>query len=187
MNLQYYKEILERAGVVFESGLSQAEIQELERQYAFAFPSDLKDFLMFALPTSQGFLNWRRASNDEIVYSLTWPYEGMCFDIEQNSFWLEKWGQQPASLDEAFSIARKAIEQAPTLIPINGHRYIPDRPNEAGNPIFSVYQTDIVYYGCDLADYLQNEFSYYFGRSEHFLKGEIKYIEFWSQFAEDAV
>jgi hypothetical protein len=187
MDLQYYKEVLERAGVVFEAGLSQAEIQELEQRYGFVFPPDLKDFLMFALPVSKGFLNWRQADNVEIVKSLHWPYEGMCFDIESNSFWLEEWGQRPASLDEAFAIAGKAIEHAPALIPIYGHRYMPDRPDEAGNPVFSVYQTDIVYYGCDLADYLENEFSYYFGRSGYSLKGEIKRIEFWSQFAEDAV
>jgi hypothetical protein len=187
MDLQHYRRVLERAGVVFESGLSQAEIQKLEGQYGFVFPPDLKELLMFALPVSQGFLNWRHATNEEIGHILIWPYEGMCFDIEQNSFWLEEWGQQPASLDQAFSIARKAIEQAPTLIPIYGHRFIPDRPNEAGNPIFSVYQTDIIYYGCDLADYLENEFRYYFGRSEYGLKGRIKQIEFWSQFAEDAV
>ena len=184
MDLQYYREVLERAGVVFESGLSQDEIKIIEARYGFEFPSDLKDFLMFALPVSQGFLNWRRASDEEILHILIWPYEGICFDIEQNSFWLEAWGQQPASLNEAFAIARKAIEQAPTLIPIYGHRFIPDRPNEAGNPIFSVYQTDIIYYGHDLADYFENEFRYYFGRTEHRLKGGVKQIEFWSQFAE---
>jgi hypothetical protein len=187
MDLQYYREVLERAGVIFETGLSQAEIQELEQKYGFVFPPDLKDFLMFALPISNGFLNWRQASNEEIVRSLSWPYEGMCFEIEQNSFWLKEWGRSPVSLDEAFAIARKAIEHAPTLIPINGHRYIPDRPCESGNPVFSVYQTDIIYYGRDLADYLGNEFRYYFGRSEYSLGSEIKHIEFWSRFAEDAV
>lgn len=187
MDLPYYREVLVRADVVFESGLSHAEVQELQGRYGFAFPPDLREFLMFALPISRGFLNWREASEEEIVSRLNWPYEGMCFDIEQNSFWLEEWGRQPRSLDESFAIAREAVKQAPGLIPINGHRYIPDRPNEEGNPIFSVYQTDIIYYGGDLADYLENEFSYYFGQREHRLKSEIKYIEFWSQFAEDAV
>ncbi|HXG66624.1 MAG TPA: SMI1/KNR4 family protein [Blastocatellia bacterium] len=175
--------MLEQAGVLFEPGLSQAEIRQIEEEYHFKFPPDLKDFLMFALPVSHGFLNWRQADKEEIVRSLSWPYEGMCFDIAHNSFWLEEWGRPP-SLEEAFAIARKAVEYAPALIPINGHRYIPDRPDEACNPVFSVYQTDIIYYGCNLADYLENEFSYYFGRSEHSLKGEIKHIEFWSNLVE---
>ena len=129
---------------------------------------------MFALPISQGFLNWRKAGREQILYSLSWPYEGICFDIEHNSFWLEEWGQQPTSLNKAFEIAKQAVENAPILIPINEHRYIPDTPAENGNPIFSVYQTDIIYYGCNLADYLENEFSHYFGQSGDRLTGEIK-------------
>jgi hypothetical protein len=44
------------------------------------------------------------------------------------------------------------------LIPIYGHRMMPDEPHLPGNPVFSVYQTDIIYYGYDLADYLRHEF-----------------------------
>ena len=187
MNLGHYKDVLVDAGVIFEQGLSQTEIQHLEEKYKFRFPPDLREFLLFALPTSKGFLNWREAGEGKIVESLAWPYMGICFDIEQNGFWLEEWGERPSSLGEAFEIARKAVEDAPTLIPINGHRYLPARPNEAGNPVFSIYQTDIIYYGANLEDYLENEFSYYFGRSGHGIEGEIRHNEFWSQFAEDAV
>src|SRR5262249_6633665 len=181
MDLEHYKNGLERAGVLFASGLSESEINQIQRRYHFLFPPDLKNFLMFALPISHKFINWRDASEQMISERLSWPYEGMYFDIEHNSFWLEEWGQRPASLDEAFSVARKAVEHAPTLIPICSHRYIPDRPNEAGNPVFSVYQTDIICYGGDLAEYLENEFSYYFGKSEFSLKKESKHIEFWTQ------
>jgi hypothetical protein len=184
MDLEHYKDGLERAGVLFAPGLSEAEINQIQRRYHFIFPPDLKNFLMFALPISHSFINWRDASEEIISEKLSWPYVGMLYDIEDNSFWLEEWGQLPASLDEAFSIARKAVEHAPVLIPICSHRYIPDRPNEAGNPVFSVYQTDIIYYGSDLAEYLENEFSYYFGRSGFDLKKEIKHIEFWSQLVE---
>jgi hypothetical protein len=187
MNLEYYKNVLMQAGVVFERGLSQAEIQQIEDKYNFRFPPDLKDLLSFALPTSKGFLNWREADEDSIVQRLLWPYIGICFDIQQNDFWLTEWGERPSSLDEAFAIARKAFDDAPTLIPIRSHRYIPDRPNEARNPIFSVYQTDIIYYGANLGDYLENEFAYYFGESAHSLSDEIKYIEFWSAFTGDAI
>jgi hypothetical protein len=186
MNLKRYKEVLVEAGVIFEPALSQTEIRQIEERYKFRFPPDLREFLMFALPASSGFLNWRKAEEAEIIKSLMWPCIGICFDIERNSFWMEEWGERPSTLEDALAIARKAIESAPTLIPINGHRYIPERPDEAGNPVFSVYQTDIIYYGADLADYLENEFSYYFGRAEYRLEGEVKQIEFWSHLAEDA-
>lgn len=35
---------------------------------------------------------------------------------------------------------------------------IPDEPNEPGNPVYSVHQTDIIYYGSDLTDYFECEF-----------------------------
>ncbi|MCI0491164.1 MAG: SMI1/KNR4 family protein [Blastocatellia bacterium] len=185
MDLDYYKNTLEQAGVLFAHGLSESEIESIQEKYRFQFPPDLKEFLMFALPISDGFVDWRDATEDEIANRLLWPYEGICFDIENSSFWLEEWGQQPESLDEAFATAKKAVESAPALIPIYIHRYIPDRPNEVGNPVFSVYQTDIIYYGSDLADYLENEFRYYFDRSEYSLTGEIKHIEFWSRLVEN--
>src|SRR5260370_23892793 len=111
---------------------------------------------MFALPVSNGFVNWRSATEEEIKEGMSRPYDGICFDIEHNVFWPGAWGTRPSSLDDAFAIAKKAVDAAPILIPILGHRYIPDSPNEAGNPVFSVYQTDIIYYGSELAGYLQN-------------------------------
>jgi hypothetical protein len=100
----------------------------------------------------------------------------MCFDIEHNEFWLEEWGPKPSELAEAFAIAQVAVAEAPTLIPIFSHRYIPDEPSLIGNPVFSVYQTDIIYYGADLAHYLVNEFS---GGAAAWVEYPIRPIEFW--------
>lgn len=83
----------------------------------------------------------------------------MIFDIEHNAFWLKAWGQKPNVLADAVEVAREAVAKAPTLIPILAHRYIPDDPPLAGNPVFSVCQTDIIYYGYDLASYFGNGFS----------------------------
>jgi hypothetical protein len=44
------------------------------------------------------------------------------------------------------------------MIPVYSHRYLPAEPCEAGNPVFSIYQTDIIHYGYDLADYFAREF-----------------------------
>jgi hypothetical protein len=179
----YYQRVLQKAGVVFAAPLTREEIRDIEAQYHFQFPPDLREFLMFALPISNGFVNWRDSTEREIVDRLGWPLVGMCFDIQNNSFWPAAWGERPSSLEEAFEIARKVVKTAPALIPIRGHRYIPDRPHEPGNPVFSVYQTDVIYYGSDLFDYLENEFSYYFrGPGEHYgLGAEIRAIEFWSE------
>ena len=53
---------------------------------------------------------------------------------------------------------KKEYKTKPKLIPIYSSRYIPESPKETGNPVFSVYQTDIIYYGFDLLSYFENEF-----------------------------
>ncbi len=167
--------------MVFAPGLSDGEIQQIEDNYAFHFPPDYRAFLMFALPISNRFVDWRQGDRAKIQEQLAWPYEGMCFDIEHNNFWLRAWGPRLLDLNAAFAIARRAVEEAPTLIPIYGHRYIPATPAEIGNPIFSVWQTDIIYYGRDLFAYLEIEFGNYFsGRRRAPITEPIKPIPFWS-------
>jgi len=62
---------------------------------------------------------------------------------------------------------------------------LPDRPPAPGNPVFSVYQTDIIYYGGDLENYLCNEYHYYFGTPQYVaLPSQIRSIEFWSWLVE---
>lgn len=82
----------------------------------------------------------------------------MLFDIEHNSFWDPEWGPKPESADEAKVIATKAVGKAPGLIPVFSHRYLPAEPCEQGNPVLSVYQTDIIVYGADLPTYFAHEF-----------------------------
>lgn len=55
---------------------------------------------------------------------------------------------------------------------------MPSFPFEYGNPIMSVHQTDIIYYGENLLSYLLVEF----GLKEHedIDFENIKYIPFWS-------
>jgi hypothetical protein len=77
------------------------------------------------------------------------------------------------------------VADAPVLIPVCSHRYLPASPPQAGNPVFSVHQSDIIYYGANLLDYLQNEFGYYFGRAEHAISATPRRIALWSRLAED--
>jgi hypothetical protein len=52
------------------------------------------------------------------------------------------------------------MKKVPKLIPIYGHRYVPT-VNGVDNPsIFSVYQTDVIYYGIDLENYFRIEFNF---------------------------
>ena len=170
----------EERGIRFDDGLSTNELRSVEQEFGFVFPSDLAEFLRVGLPVSDRFPDWRNGARDELRSWLDLPRSGIMFDIENNNFWLPEWGTRPNETDAAKSLVTELIRQAPTLIPIYSHRMIPDRPNTNGNPVFSVHQTDIIYYGCDLRDYFVHEF---FSGSEIGLwpidTESIRKIEFW--------
>jgi hypothetical protein len=54
---------------------------------------------------------------------------------------------------------RDLAAAAPRLIPVFGHRYLLAEPCQTGNPVLSIYQTDVVVYGADLRCYLLAEFA----------------------------
>ena len=156
--LDLFFDMLRQKGIAIERGLSDAEILAVEEKYHLHFPPDLKQLLQHALPVGSGFPDWRNGSEESIRFRLDGPLDGICFDIEYNRFWWPTWGPQPTQLADAFEVARKAIANVPTLIPVYGHRYIPSEPAISGNPVFSVVQTDIIYYGNDLPSYFKNDF-----------------------------
>ncbi|MFZ2539073.1 MAG: hypothetical protein WAX04_09240 [Oscillospiraceae bacterium] len=174
---------LEKMGVIFTEGLQKQEFVDIERYYKITFPPDLNAFLSTALPISNEFINWRDCSEgniNRIKDRLGWPLEGMIFDIEHNSFWYSKWGAKPNDLSKSIEMCKEEFNKVPKLIPVCSHRYIPSEPNEVGNPIFSVYQTDIIYYGENLLTYLEVEF--HLKNYEEIDLDSIKKIRFWSDF-----
>ncbi len=90
---------------------------------------------------------------------LAGPADGICFDIENDAFWMDERGAKPEDLSAALVIARRKLAQVPRLIPVHSHRFLPSEPCDSGKPVFSVHQTDIIYYGFDLASYLAHEFN----------------------------
>jgi hypothetical protein len=185
VDLQRCKEILERAGVTFGPGLADDELAAAEQRYGFAFPPDLREYLAYALPTGKGFPNWRDLDDPTTQAALVSPLEGLCFDVEHNGFWLDDWGPRPADLPTAFRIAAQQVHAAPPLIPLRGHRYLPALPAMAGNPVFSVHQTDVIYYGATLENYLRNEYPYYFGSGGFHTPPIVREIAFWSRLVEE--
>jgi hypothetical protein len=126
--------------VAFEAGLSDSEVEAVQDRFGFHFPPDLRAFLQTALPVGERFPNWRSGNVTSLRKWLDLPLAGVCFDVEHNAFWLQDWGPRPASLDEALSICQALVANAPRLIPIYSHRFMPDEPRDAGNPVFSVHR-----------------------------------------------
>jgi hypothetical protein len=177
-HLSYLVQGMSERGTTFDGGLPDIELLQIEQVLGFRFPPDLRTFLQYRLPTSNGFPRWREPGLDSIRSRMAWPVDNMCFDIEHDAFWYEAWGTRPDILSDAIDLARERVAQCPALVPIYSHRYIATRPSDPGNPVYSVYQTDIIYYGYDLTDYLCREFKLEpppgYVRPEH-----PKYIEFW--------
>lgn len=173
---------LRAKGVTLDIGLSKTELQSIENEFCFQFPEDLKSLLSLALPTSHGFPDWRHESEVSLRQRLDDPFKGIAFDIQYNQFWHATWGDRPLDLSVAVEEARVQVAKWPPLLPIYKHRYLPAEPILAGNPVFSVHQTDIIYYGSDLLRYFACEF----GDMDYAtaVAGEIRKILFWSEFTE---
>jgi hypothetical protein len=83
------------------------------------------------------------------------------------------------------SSAGRALSLAPKLIPLIGHRYLPEEPRESGNPVFSIFYTDAIYYGANLEDYFEREYAWQSGSWPSWPRpSQIKYIPFWSDLVE---
>lgn len=175
--------LMKSCAVDFEPGLSDDELQTIESRYQIQFPSDLRAFLRAAVPRGTAFPDWRSDSPSELIEVLRWPEDGIAFDVEHNSIWLREWGAQPAKSQAAIEMARELVRQAPLLIPVYAHRYLPTEPMAAGNPVFSIYQSDIIVYGSDLRDYLQNEFAPE-GHLELPDSSVCRRIRFWSEIVD---
>lgn len=192
--------ICEENNIEVKKGLSEKQIELTQEYYKIIFPPDLKKFLSavklfqyFKLTPSPGFqpeerdesyynafYDWFDFSENNVnwlKHYLNWPIRGALFDVENNNFWLKSWGEKPSKLEDRLIEAKNQMEAVPKLIPVSGHRYISSEPNEAGNPIYSVHQMDIIFYGENLWDYFEVEFD----KKKHsdIDCSKIKKIPFW--------
>lgn len=124
--------------------------------------------------------DWVR-DEEQIRRMLEWPLEGILFDVENSELWWPEWGEQPSTAPERAQVMTEVVRKVPKLIPLISHRFIPEEPYERGNPVFSVHQSDIIYYGSDLMNYFENEL---LSPRLFRLGPDIKYIRFWSELVE---
>lgn len=154
--------IVEKAGVKIDCGLTLDEINKAETFYNIKFHPDHRGLIRAGLFADENGYNWHDYSDKNIARireMLDWPQEGILFDIEFNNFWMTKLGQKPADLTQAKEIFTNWYKlNVPRLIPIYSHRYMSSEPDKLGAPVYSVHQTDIIYYGNNIFSYLKNEF-----------------------------
>ncbi|WP_327708899.1 hypothetical protein OG912_08940 [Streptomyces sp. NBC_00464] len=155
----------------------------VERQFGFTFSADHRVFLAAGLPHgSSGWPDWRNGDPEDLAERLAWPVEGVLFDVKHNVFWHPAWPSRPADAADALRVARAELAAVPQLVPVYGHRYLPGMAGEYGHPVLSVWQTDIIIYGNDLADYIRHEFTGWAGNAPTAARTA---VDFWSYFVED--
>lgn len=152
----------------FEPGLTDTEFARIEHEYGFKFADDHRAFLAAGLPVnvppeegqtwSRPWPEWRGGDLDSLRRQLDWPVEGVLLDVEHNRFWYQSWGERPADGTAAWEAARHHLMKAPALVPIYAHRYLPAGRGNFGHPVLSMWQSDVIYYGLDLVDYMHQEF-----------------------------
>jgi hypothetical protein len=172
--------VLRKARLQLGDGLTKSELVDVQGRFGIEFSPDHAEFLLRATPRGERWLDWLNDDEEAIRARLDWPIDSAVFDVEHAAFWHPSWGERPPTREAAVQAARGHMTKVPRLIPLYSHRYMPAAPAPAGSPLFSVYQTDVIYYGSDLADYFTNEF----GAKQLPVTSQPARIDFWSELAE---
>lgn len=170
-------------GTRWAGGLSEEQIGQIERRWSLRFPPDYRLFLrvlhtidrpeLGAFYTGDSpphlvprrapsFYNWQ-ADEEALQERFDWLVEGLQFEVEHNGLWLSGWGAKPSTLSLRKERVPALVAAAPRMIPVIGHRYLLAEPCQSGNPVFSIYQSDIIPYGRDLRAYFLREFAHLLG------------------------
>jgi hypothetical protein len=168
-------------GVRLDPGLSDVEVSRVQDRLGFVFGPEHREFLQSALPVGKWWPDWRNDLGDELPGRLDWPIDGVIFDVHQNGFWPASWGDRPEGKDDREREARARLAGVPRLVPVYSHRCLASDPQFKPCPVFSVHQTDVVFYGDNLLDYVAHEF-----RVPPLNPSERTHVPFWSDLSEGA-
>jgi len=160
-----------QTGTHWRGGMTVAEIEAAEGRFGLAFPPDFRLFLAtlhtpdpvmvgahfegstLVPSTGRLFQDWL-GDPRPIEAALAWPVEGLLWSIEANQDWYVGWGPRPRTAEEREAVVRRIAATGPALVPVYGHRYLVGDPQVAGNPVLSIYGTDVIVFAEDLRSYL---------------------------------
>jgi hypothetical protein len=181
------EEVGNQTPVVYgKGGLSLTEIAKIQNELGFKLPDDFVYLLQNIKDEAAVLFPWSKFDKKQYDGQIAWVLKGIEFDVENNNLWIPRWGERPTDLSAALEIARNDFPSWPKLLPIYGHRFLAAEPCQAGNPVFSIMQSDIIYYAANLAHYLLNEFVDH-DWDFHTNNQTIKRIDIWSDFAEQLI
>lgn len=141
------------------NGMSTLEIKEMERSFGFKFPKDVKTLLSVTkgLDKKQRQVGYV-GSKETIEFAHKWHLtpDRTKNSIELKKSWLNK-NTYKIIVEE--NLIPGISQQAFFLLPIYSHRFVVcDQNNPTISAVLSIYGEDIVIYGKNLQEYLENEF-----------------------------
>lgn len=178
-------ELLRSADVAMQPGLDSTELTAVEQRFGITFGPEHRELIQLGVPSGPKWPNWRH-EDDDLRTRLAWPFNGIWFAVENNDFWPKSWGRRPSQYDDRLREARERFAALPGLVPLYSHRYLPSDPRYRPAPVFSVHQTDVIYYGANLLDYVQREFGARSQAQSRAVSGRCRHVRFWADLAMGA-
>ena len=130
--------------VTLTDGLTDAEVEALEKKYGFVFPCEYLEFLQTGVPVGAGWHDWHRLASDSIPLgfegdTVSQQIQWNCTPENEDGYY-EDWAPDgEKSLEKAIELATKTYP----LIPMRSHRCIVTAPfGREGLPVISMHQCD---------------------------------------------
>lgn len=148
--------------VTLTEGLSDDEVEALEKRYGFCFPPEFLEFLQAGVLVGGGWHDWHALasgsippgfSEDSVANIIKWH----CTPEDEEYYYERDWAPaEEKSLDKAIEFATKTYP----VIPMYVHRCIVTVPqDECGLPVISMHQcSDNIPYGKNFWDWVAREF-----------------------------
>ena len=170
MQKEILLEKIRLSGYNITSPITDLELANIYRIYGITFPKDLLELYKLGVPT-QKYLKF--AKNERIIGGDVAFYNW--HDFSEENIKTIKHAMQYAYINI------KVSKDAPLLIPIAGHRYMPMIEGVNEVPVLSICGLDAVVYGKNLEDYILREIE---PRTimQPILKKECEYIPFWTDY-----
>jgi len=148
-------------GTRWRGAMTDAQVTQAEERYGLTFPPNYRLFLQTLHTTDPERVRYvdgtihspvGRPSHDwqgdrsQIDDAMSWPLDGLLWSIEAEDSWSSSWGDRPPTPESRAARVRELAAGGPPLIPLKGHRYLVGEPLEAGNPVLSIYGSDVIVY-----------------------------------------
>ena len=180
--------LLKDRGIKLDAGLTQSELEKIYEIYKIKFPLSLKSFFTTALPVSDDFYDWRDFSSGNVtkIKNMMQHFydfvKSASFEeyIPNSSYSPDQWCK--ISREQRVEVVAELYKNAPKIIPVYFHRFMPEMNDDNDPPVLSIYYGDIVYYGRNLQEYLLHEFC---GVDIPKYISEYKNVPFWTDMMEN--